>query len=296
MTVHSIRILSLLCGGLLLAGGVSAAQDELVLPSPVAADFKTLLAHRSDVLTVFSYENRRNITVLDFPTLAIQGRMFNRLVALIERIGAPRERVLGNDELARFIRSTGKTEATLAYGNDFLVAELVIFFNLADLGNVDLNPEELALRQFLLTQRLMVMRNGFYQSLIPAAVILSLPQERPADANLPPVTALARQTILAHEIAHAEYYSNPVYANYCRHFWHSVMQESEREAFKKFLARSGYNPENQEMMINETQAYLMHTPDARAFSPSLVGLGDTVIQLLRRKFRSGFPSMAYTNP
>ena len=219
--------------------------------------------------------------------------MFNRLVALIERIGAPRERVLGNDELAGFIRSVGKTEATLAYGNDFLVSELVVFFNLAELGNVELNQEELALSRYLLDQRLMVRRNGFYQALISSAVILSLPQERTAKPGLPEVTALARRTILAHELSHAEYYTNPSYVNFCRHFWRAVMTEPERAAFRQFLSRGGYNPDNEEMMINESQAYLMHTPDTRAFSARLIGLGETEIEALRGKFRTGYPDMIY---
>ena len=140
--------------------------------------------------------------------------MFNRVVALIERIGAPRSRVLNNEELAQFIRSVGKSEATFAYGNDFLVSELVVFFNLADMGNIRLNAEEIALRRMLQDVRLIVERNGFYQAVKPQAVILSIPQEMAGQ-----VSEMARKTILMHEISHAEYYTNPLYANYCRHFW-----------------------------------------------------------------------------
>ena len=283
----------LLLASWLFACTAWAAQDPLVLAEPVAADFQTLLANQGETPVVYAYLGRRTITVIDFPTLIEQGRMFNRLVALIERIGAPRERVLSNEELAQFIRAVGKTAATLAYGNDFLVSELVVFFNLAELGNIELNAEEQGLRQLLLVQRFMELRNGFYQALLPSAVILSLPQEKPASPASPPVTALARQTILAHEISHAEYYTNRPYTDFCRQFWRSTMRENERVAFKKFLAKGGYNPENEEMMINETQAYLMHTPDARAFSPVLVGLAEPVVQVLRQKFRSGFPDMTY---
>jgi len=287
------RCRALLFASWLFACAAWAAQDPLVLAEPVAADFQTLLANQGETPVVYAYLGRRTITVIDFPTLIEQGRMFNRMVALIERIGAPRERVLSNEELSQFIRAVGKTAATLAYGNDFLVSELVVFFNLAELGNIELNAEELGLRQLLLAQRLMESRNGFYQALLPSAVILSLPQEKPASPASPPVTALARQTILAHEISHAEYYTNRSYTDFCRQFWRSTMRENERAAFKKFLAKGGYNPENEEMMINETQAYLMHTPDTRAFSPVLVGLAEPVVQVLRQKFRSGFPDMTY---
>lgn len=257
------------------------------LPAPVRADFQAILDNRGGAVSVFEF-NRPEIVILDFPTLAEQGRMFNRVGALIERAGASRERVMGNEELAQFIRSVGKTEATFAYGNDFLVAELVVFFNLADLGSVRLTAEELDLRQMLLDRRLMVMRQGFYQAIVPHAVILSIPQTT-AEGSRPAVSDLARLTILSHEISHAEYYTNPLYANFCRHFWRSVMTEGQRAAFRKFLGASSYNPDNEEMMINETQAYLMYTPDPRAFNPRRVGLGEKDISALRKRFREGFP-------
>lgn len=77
--------------------------------------------------------------------------------------------------------------------------------------------------------------------------------------------------------------------NYCRHFWRNVMSEEQRTAFRKFLSSSSYNPDNEEMMINETQAYLLYTPDPRAFNPRLVGLRDKEIELLRSRFFSDFP-------
>lgn len=240
---------------------------------------------------MFEYEGRPAIIIFDFPTLVEQGRMFNRLVALIERIGAPRERVLGNEELAAYIRSVGKTEATLAYGNDFLVGEMVVFFNLAEIGGINLNPQELALRQFLLERKMMVMRKGFYQAATPRAVVLSLPQRSAGSPGSPPVSELARRTILSHEVSHGEFYTNPAYAKFCRQFWNDVMTEKQRGAFRKFLASNSYNPENEEMMINEGQAYLMYTPDPRAFNPKLIGLSDSEVAQLRQKFREGY-SMA----
>jgi hypothetical protein len=282
--------------GLILAGwlaaGLAGADDGYLLPAAVPADYATILGNKAPALSTFEYEGSAALVIFDFPTLAEQGRMFNRLVALIERIGAPRERVLSNEELAVFIRSVGKTEATLAYGNDFLVAEMVVFFNLAEIGGIQLNPQELALRQFLLDRRMMVHRNGFYQAAMPRAVVLSLPQESAGSPGSPSVSELARRTILSHEVSHGEFYTNPVYANYCRQFWRDTMTDQQRAAFRKFLAGNSYNPNNEEMMINEGQAYLMYTPDPRAFNARLLGLGDKEIAALRKKFREGYPSAA----
>lgn len=270
---------------------LASAQEDgrYALPAGQAADFSTILGNAAEKVSLFEYGKRSLVLIVDFPNLIEQGRMFNRVVALIERIGAPRARVMENSELAQFIRSVGKSESTFAYGNDFLVSELVVFFNLADMGGVKLNPEEIALRQMLLERRFMVERNGFFQAVRPHAVILSIPGETRGNGSGPQVSALARRTILMHEISHAEYYTNPLYANYCRQFWRNALSEEQRAAFRKFLSSSSYNPDNEEMMINETQAYLLYTPDPRAFNARLVGLREKEVDNLRARFFSGFP-------
>lgn len=267
----------------------SDSSQEYALPAGQAADYNTILNHRSESVSLFEYGDRSLTLIIDFPDLVEQGKMFNRVVALIERIGAPRSRVMNNEELAQFIRSVGKNESTFAYGNDFLISELVVFFNLADMGNIQLNAQEIALRKKLIDYRLMAERTGFYQALKPQAVILSIPQETAGRSGGPQVSALARKTILMHEISHAEYYTNRLYANYCRHFWRNIMTEEQRTAFRKFLSSSSYNPDNEEMMVNETQAYLLYTPDPRAFNARLVGLREKEVESLRTRFFNGFP-------
>lgn len=289
MTLTRFLSALVVAAGLAVSSLAPAQDNGYALPVAQNADYTTILQNQASNVAVFDYRGRSLILIVDFPTLSEQGRMFNRVIALVERIGAPRERVLDNAELAQFIRSVGKTEATLAYGNDFLVAELVVFFNLADMASIQLTAEEIALRQLLLERRLMVMRNGFFQTAVPRAVVLSVPQESAGSPGNPPVSAMARRTILTHELAHAEYYTNPLYANYCRQFWNTVMTEEQRAAMRKFLSGSSYNPANEEMMINENQAYLLYTPDPRAFSAKLVGFKDAELDSLRTKFRGGFP-------
>lgn len=258
------------------------------LPAPRPASFESILATKTDTLQIHSYPARQPVFVIDFPTLAAQGRMFNRIVALVERMGIGQSRVLDDQALAQFIRSTGKTELTFAYGNDFLVSELVIFFNLAEYGTIPLTAEERALRTFLLEQGLMRERLGFLQAVRPNAVLLSIPQEKTA-GNEPPVSALARQTILMHEISHAEFYTNPLYRAWCRTYWREVLNERQRNALRTFLAKSGYDPSNEELMINEAQAYLLYTPDPRAFNAQMVGLSERDLAAMRAAFLKGFP-------
>lgn len=266
----------------------AAAETIEHLPTPQTARYEQILSARSDAIQVFAYPGRQPIFVIDFPTLAAQGRMFNRIVALVERMGVGRARVLDDYELAQFIRSVGKTELTFAYGNDFLVSELVVFFNLAEYGSIALTAEERALRAFLLAQGLIRERFGFLQAARPNAVILSIPQEN-AGGNEPAVSALARQTILMHEISHAEFYTNPLYRAWCRTYWREVLSDRQRQALRAFLIKSGYDPDNEELLINEAQAYLLYTPDPRAFNVQMVGLTEREIEQMRAAFLKGFP-------
>lgn len=262
------------------------------LPAPQAAHYEQIIAAQSTGVQVFAYPGQQPIFIIDFPTLAAQGRMFNRIVALVERMGVGRARVLDDQELAQFIRSVGKTELTFAYGNDFLVSELVVFFNLAEYGNIALTAEERALRAFLVEQRLIRERFGFLQAVRPNAVILSIPKEK-SGGDEPAVSALARQTILMHELSHAEFYTNPLYRAWCRTFWRKVLTERQRSALRTFLAKSGYDPDNEELMINEAQAYLLYTPDPRAFNARMAGLTEQEIGEMRAAFLKGFPDAPF---
>lgn len=283
---HIARLIAALFLCLLLQQ--AAAEPPEHLPAPQAARYEQILSAKNDVIEVFAYPGRQPIFIIDFPTLAAQGRMFNRVVALVERMGVGRARVLDDQELAQFIRSVGKTELTFAYGNDFLVSELVVFFNLAEYGNIALTAEERALRTFLVEHGLIRERFGFLQAVRPNAVILSIPKEKPR-GDEPAVSALARQTILMHELSHAEYYTNPLYRAWCRTFWREVLTDRQRNALQTFLAKSGYDPDNEELLINEAQAYLLYTPDPRAFNAQMVGLAEREIEQMRAAFLKGFP-------
>ncbi|MEY2631579.1 MAG: hypothetical protein RIR00_233 [Pseudomonadota bacterium] len=205
---------------------------------------------------------------------------------------------MSNEELADYIRATGRTEDTFAYGNDFRVYELVVFFNLADFANIQLNDQERWLRNFLLQQKLIEKPLGYYRVKGRNNVILSLPQEQPAPVGGPrtaQVTPLARETILRHELSHAEFFTNKAYANYCRQFWDREMSEKARQGFLTFLGQNSYDAENRELMVNEAQAYLMHTPDPAAFNARKVGLSEAELGVLRQKFLAGNPPTALFN-
>ncbi|KOR29281.1 hypothetical protein TI03_02700 [Achromatium sp. WMS1] len=282
--------LLLICGLWFVSISWANEVARYVLPKPISGYYNAILANKTDKVMVFAYQGRKydkSITIIDFPTLAEQGEMFNRAVVFLELNDPKQRKILNDGDLAQFIQSIGQTPETLAYGNNFTISDLVVFFNYANDDNIQLNAEELALRQHLLTRRLIKFHDGFYQARFSEAIVLSIPQ---IDDVLG-VDSVARSTILSHEMSHGEYATDSKYREFCRNFWHSVMTEQQRTAFRDFLKANDYNPNNEELMINETQAYLMYTADSRAFSPEKVRLSPEEIADLRKKFIAGSPNL-----
>jgi hypothetical protein len=200
--------------------------------------------------------------------------MLNRVAALIEKAGRPRERVLNNSELAEAVRAAGATTATYYYGHDYRISDITRFFLLADSGEVVLTPDEQWLRGLLRQQA--GRADG-------ALALISIPRAGPG------VDLASRAVILHHELSHGEYFSNLTYATYVHRFWRDVMSEPERTQFRRWLTSEGYDPALDDLIINETQAYLMHTHDDRFFTARSVGLADDRMAQLQTLFLLDMP-------
>lgn len=242
-----------------------------------SADEATILANRPAELDVFRLAFNPKILVLDFASLTRQGAMFNRAAAMIEKSGLPRDRVLTDAELAQAIRASGDTPETYYYGHDYSAGDLARFFAAADRQAQVLTPEETLLRRLLDQEG--AGTPGFTRG------VISIPGENPANG----VDRVARATILHHELAHGEFFSNPRYEAWALEFWNNVLDSPGRAAFTKMLAGEGYDPSHGELLANETQAYLMFTPEGPFFNPVALGLEPSVLDGLRERFRLGMP-------
>ncbi len=268
---------------------IAALQPAWAL-DVVQGDFQNIVGTQSGALAVWQISDNPNIYVFDFPGLENQGRSFNRITQFTEQQSTePYPKVLGNRELASYIAAARRTTADFAFGHDVLVSELVQFFNYALRDKIELNPEEITLRDFLVEQGLVRLWRGFYQAMKPDVVLLAVPQTQARKANEPMVSDGARYAILLHELAHAEYYTNPHYAKFCQRYWYETLTEDQRELFKRFLANFNYSVNNEELLINEMQAYLMFTPDPKSFSARKLGVSEEVLQSMRGAFRRGSP-------
>jgi len=234
-----------------------------------------LRLHVTADLSVIRLAEDPNILILDFASLARQAHMLDRIAALIEKNDLPRDRILTAEELARALQSTGDMSSGFYYGHDYSAGSLSRFFALADRTRISLTPDETLLRRLL-------TREGWFRPDLTAGLI-SLPRAG-ADAT---VTQATRDAILAHELSHGAYFSNPPYADYVHRFWLTSLTQRERDGFRDFLGQEGYDTANAEIVENETQAYLFFTTDQHFFDPSLAGLTPARRAELRAAFLQG---------
>lgn len=240
-------------------------------------DERTILAHVAETPTAFRLAANQAVLVLDFPTLAGQGRALNRLAALVEKAGLPRDRVLDDAALSRAIRASGASPETYYYGHDYRAADVARFFILTEGDRVKLTVEE----QWVAG---LARQEGWTDPGVTGA-LLSVPRTG-ADKM---VDAAMRATILRHELSHGEYFTVPAYAAYSLRFWREVLAERERGAFRRFLAGEGYNLDNEDLVVNEAQAYLAHTPDPAVFGPDKVDIPEARLAALRAAFITEMP-------
>jgi hypothetical protein len=233
------------------------------------------------------------ILVIEFPNLHEQGLAMNRLAAMFEKRAAQRERVLSSADLDELMRRSGDTVASFYQGHDYPAAKVARFFTLAEAQHVPLNAQEAQLRALLLDAGLMRRgEDGAYQALGEQAAV-SFTGVQPDNPSTPAnemVDRVRREAVLHHELSHGEFFTNAAYRAHCIDFWRKVLNERERRMFRGYLKGLNYNPDDDTLMANETQALLMHTPDSRAFNAADLGISEAALSQLQIRFRAGEPA------
>jgi hypothetical protein len=270
------------------APAVPEAQRHAArLASPLA-----ILGNRAETLTIFRVDANPLIVVFDFPSLTQQGLMLNRIAALVEKAGLPRERVLDDAALAAAIDARGETVETFYFGHNYRAADLVRFFALSAAQGIALNGEERRLAAILVDLGLATRGVDGALVLAEAAAIVTVPGLQPADPSRGlafAIDAPVREAILRHELSHGEFFTNPAFAAHVAAWWRERLSPHDRSRLRRFLAEGGYDPEIEEVMMNEAMAYLVHTPDPRFFSAESAGLDADTVERLRVRFLEGLP-------
>ena len=221
------------------------------IPAVPAIGREALLAWQPEETTLLHLADMPRVFVIAFPDLERQGRMMNRIAALIEKAQAPRDRVLDDAALAAAIAQEGLDAETYYFGHDYRLEDVERFFALARLSGVALNAEERWLEA-----RLPVMAAGGG----PKALITVPAEGSRFDAS-------ARRAVLEHEAGHGLFFTDPAFAAQVLRAWREVFTEAERGAVRRYLEREGYDTSLEWLMANEAMAYLVFTPDPRFFDP-----------------------------
>lgn len=234
------------------------------------------------------------VVVIEFPSLAEQGATMNRMAALLEKTGAPRDRVLSNPDLAALITLGGDTPLTFYHGHDYGSAGMARFFTLAQAQRLPLDPQEQRLLGILMAEGVVALVTGGGQGYtspgVQALITFTATQvDDPATPNNEAIDDIQRESIFRHEASHGRYYTRQGYQAHCRRFWRNELVEPQRERIRAFLASAGYNRLDEELMINEAQAFLLHTPDQRAFMAQDIGMTPAQLETLRERFWRTLP-------
>ena len=254
------------------------AFDELLRAAP-AADWRWS-----------RFKPNPAVLVIEFPTLHEQGMAMNRLAAMFEKRGGRRDRLLSDAELGDLLQRSGDTVATFYQGHDYPATNLVRFFALADAQPALLNAQERRLRGLLVDAGVLRAGTGTVPVVNQAVVsFTALQADDPATLADEEVDPARRDAVLRHELSHGEYFTNPAYRAHSTHFWARVLTAAERKTFRNYLGSLDYDPGDEDLMANETQAMLMHTPDTRAFSARSLGISQAALASMRTRFRVGDP-------
>lgn len=265
---------------------------------PRALSLSEWLAGHSRGWRVARLKEYPEVLVIEFPDLLEQGAAMNRLAAYLQKAGAPRDRVLGDAELAAFIARSGDSAQTFYQGHDYDDLSLARFFAQARAQGLQLNAQEQRLLAALQAAGVLAADPGAAPPASPQAVIsfTATQSDDPGTSADETVDALRREAVLRHEVSHGRFYTRPAYRAHSQQFWQQVLSPAQRQAMRSYLAGLGYEPADELLMINEAQAFLFNTPDPRAFSAADVGLSAAELADLRLRFWRTLPAEAASAP
>ncbi len=233
-----------------LSAEVISLPRELSRPDsaePIPADLGQILEYpqrrwRRAEFEFFSWSAYPEIYVIDFNQLAHQSAFFKRLAFFVEK-----------DEFRGTLLTNAELEGKHGWNaHNYSGHGLADFFNAADAQRFPLNPEEELLRS-LMVERGVILRasDGSYTA-GPGGVI-SFSRELPH----------LRRVFLTHEAMHGLFYMEEEFRDYSFSYWDALTAE-ERRFWRSFFQFRDFDPEDEYLMVNEFQAYLLQQEPERA--------------------------------
>jgi hypothetical protein len=223
--------------------------DSLSLNMPLAPEFPGALPReidqilassaplwRNESFEIYSWTSFPDIRVWDCLNYEMQNRFFTRLSYFVEKKGY-------NGTLM----TNGQLKDKHGWNaHDYRPEDLAAFFNRIRESDFKINPEEELLRTILIREGQLTQKDDGI--LIPGrGAVISISRES---------SPVLRQRFLTHEATHGLYFISEDYRTFVKGLWESL-EEADRIMWRFFLGWYGYDPGNEDLMINEFQAYLL---------------------------------------
>lgn len=274
-------------GGLLLLGAGGAAAQATASPLPQHTMAEVLdpasAGPRALLLTT-----PPGVVLLQFADLREQARAMGRIVLFIEKVGAPRHRVLNVPEVLQWLRARGTRLELVTLGNNLGAEELARFFNTARLQGEPLTEQERELLRELTDWGLLREQRAGWVPGTAAHTLLTAPLVSQVSACAPcEITPQGRRAILEHELGHGEFAASTALQHHARWFWFNVLSPVARSQWQRFLTQRGYDTNQLHIVLGEMHAYLDHTHDTRLFRAEDLDLTPAALDALRARYREG---------
>ena len=208
--------------------------------APIPSDPGLILAARRSAwrrpdFELYSWSRFPRVLIFDTASYDVQDGMFSRLAFFVEKAG-----------------HVGRIEAPSAMSgvhgynaHDYKADDLARFFSTAAKTGMALTPLEGTLLKTLIDNGIIVEeQNGYGPG---GGCVLSL--SRSSDSVL-------RRLLVTHESFHGVYFSLPAFREATAAVWASL-SPVEQDVWREFLSSQKYNIEDNYLVVNEFQAYLL---------------------------------------
>jgi hypothetical protein len=246
------------------------------------ASVEEIATYKSTETKVFQLADNSLVFLIDFADLAVQGEALNRIALFVESRDR-KDTVLTGSELAEYFASKGEKPEQFLHGHDYQAGDLARFFNAMEQKKVPLNPRETYVLTVLVENNIIRKEGSAYIPVPPYKVILSIPQSK--EGSEIHLSQDLRRSVLRHEASHGEYFTNDEYRSYCRAFWNNL-KTREQQICHDELGKLGYDPDNEDLLINELQAFLWEPAKGGYIDIYLIFEG-TSLGALRQNFLAG---------
>jgi hypothetical protein len=217
-------------------------------------------------------------------------------VLFVETALAPKSEVIRRDNLSNWLGIQKMRQETITAGNNLRAAELARFFNSVVLQKDVLSPEEMRLRDWLITWNVLSPNGQAVKVVQPEHILITAPAVSTVEGcPACTITAATRDAIVEHELAHARYFCDSAYRDYALWFWSHGMDLAVRERFTAFLRLRGYDISIKELLANEMQAFLMYTKEPDLFSAMALGIGRDGLLSLRTRYANGLAALGLSD-